>query len=65
MAADVPMHASYEDKPGVPDRIFLDLDDDAFHRQVDSWTRFVAGSGRGQTRCRASPSPHPDARGDP
>lgn len=42
MAADVPMHASYEDKPGVPDRIFLDLDDDEFHRQVDSWTRFVA-----------------------
>lgn len=42
MAAHVPMHASYEDKPGVPDRIFLDLDDAAYSRQVDSWTRFFA-----------------------
>ncbi|MEY2522977.1 MAG: glycogen synthase [Ilumatobacteraceae bacterium] len=48
MAADVPMHASYEDKPGVPDRIFLGLDDDAFHRQVDSWTRFVAARAVGR-----------------
>ena len=45
MGAEVPMHASYEDKPGVPDRIFLDLDDAAFHRQVDSWTRFFAARG--------------------
>jgi glycosyltransferase involved in cell wall biosynthesis len=42
MAAAVPMHASYEDKPGVPDRIFVGLDDAAFHRQVESWTRFFA-----------------------
>ena len=42
MAAHVPMHASYEDKPGVPDRIFLELDDAAYSRQVDSWTRFFA-----------------------
>jgi glycosyltransferase involved in cell wall biosynthesis len=42
MAANVPMHASYEYKQGVPDRIFIDLDDAAFHRQVDSWTRFFA-----------------------
>jgi glycosyltransferase involved in cell wall biosynthesis len=48
MAADVPMHASYEDKPGVPDRIFLDLDDDAFHRQADSWTRFVSARAAGR-----------------
>ena len=48
MAANVPMHASYEDKPGVPDRIFLDLDDDAFRRQVDSWTRFVAARAMGR-----------------
>jgi glycosyltransferase involved in cell wall biosynthesis len=48
MTADVPMHASYEDKPGVPDRIFLDLDDDAFHRQVESWTRFVAARAVGR-----------------
>ena len=42
MAASIPMAASYEDKPGVPDRIFLGLDDAAFDRQVASWTRFFA-----------------------
>jgi glycosyltransferase involved in cell wall biosynthesis len=40
MASAVPMPASYEDKPGVPDRIFFDLDAAAFDRQVASWTRF-------------------------
>ncbi|MDP9465440.1 MAG: glycosyltransferase family 4 protein [Actinomycetota bacterium] len=40
MAAAVPMPASYEDKAGVPDRIFFALDDAAFNRQVTSWTRF-------------------------
>jgi glycosyltransferase involved in cell wall biosynthesis len=42
MSAAVPMHASYEDKPGVPDRIFVDLDDAAFARQVHSWTQLMA-----------------------
>ena len=41
MTAAVPMSASYEDKGDVADRIFLDLDDAAFDRQVDSWTRFL------------------------
>ena len=45
MAAVDPMPASYEDKEGVPDRIFFDLDNAAFNRQVVSWTRFFA-SGR-------------------
>ncbi len=42
MAAAIPMPASYEDKLGVPDRIFFELDDAAFHRQVASWSRFLA-----------------------
>ncbi len=42
MAETVPMPASYEDKPGVPDRIFFDLDDAAYDRQVVSWTTFFA-----------------------
>jgi glycosyltransferase involved in cell wall biosynthesis len=42
MAETVPMPASYEDKPGVPDRIFFDLDDAAYDRQVDCWTDFFA-----------------------
>lgn len=37
MAASVPMHASFEDKTDVPDRIFFDLDEAAFDRQVSSW----------------------------
>lgn len=50
MAAKVPMHASYEDKPGVPDRVFARLDDAAFERQVGSWKRFLAD------RCAAMPT---------
>jgi len=46
MSATVPMHASYEDKPSVPDRQFFDLDDAAFTRQVESWKRFL-----GSARC--------------
>ncbi len=42
MAASVPMHASFEEKPGVADRIFFGLDDAAFDRQVASWSRFLA-----------------------
>ena len=42
MAATVPMHASYEDKPDVADRSFFQLDDDAFERQVLCWTDHFA-----------------------
>ena len=41
MGASVPMSASYEDKPGVPDRSFFDLDADAYDRQVASWSGFL------------------------
>ena len=41
MSSSVPMHASYEDKPEVPDRIFFDLDDAAFSRQVRSWSHLL------------------------
>lgn len=45
MVSSVPMHASFEDKPGVPDRIFFDLDDAAFYRQVGSWSHlFLSGT---------------------
>jgi glycosyltransferase involved in cell wall biosynthesis len=42
MEASVPLHASYEDKDGVPDCSFLALDDDAFERQVQSWSALLA-----------------------
>jgi glycosyltransferase involved in cell wall biosynthesis len=40
-----PMHASYEDRPDAPDRVFASLDDRAFHRQVDAWARALADAG--------------------
>jgi len=46
MAAPVPMHASYEAKPGVPDCHFFDLDECAFDRQVESWKRFLSRAHR-------------------
>jgi glycosyltransferase involved in cell wall biosynthesis len=42
MSSCIPMHASYEDKADVPDRIFVDLDDDAYARQTDSWSTLFA-----------------------
>ncbi len=39
MRADPPMHPSYEDRAGAPDRIFASLDDDEYERQVVAWTR--------------------------
>jgi len=32
-----PVMASYEDKPGVPDRIFMSIDDLQYERMVDHW----------------------------
>jgi len=37
MAAPVPIHPSFEDRLGVPDRVFASLDDDAYHSQVAVW----------------------------
>jgi glycosyltransferase involved in cell wall biosynthesis len=37
MAAPVPMHPSFEDRPSVPDRVFGSLDDDEYRHQVEGW----------------------------
>ncbi|MEE9298902.1 MAG: glycosyltransferase, partial [Acidimicrobiia bacterium] len=37
MAAPVPFHPSFEDRPSVPDRMFASLNDDAYQRQVAVW----------------------------
>jgi glycosyltransferase involved in cell wall biosynthesis len=34
-----PAHPSFEDRPGAADRVFAALDDAAYQRQVDAWTR--------------------------
>ena len=39
MRADPPMHPSYEDRPGAPDRVLASLDDGEYERQVAAWAR--------------------------
>src|SRR3954465_11545728 len=36
-AGDAPMHPSYEDRPGAPDRVFAALDDAEYERHVEAW----------------------------
>src|SRR5829696_7455802 len=45
MAADPPLHPSYEDRPGAPDRVFAALDDAAFEHQVAAWARILDDAG--------------------
>jgi glycosyltransferase involved in cell wall biosynthesis len=45
MRADPPMHPSYEDRPGAPDRVFASLDDDEYERQVIAWCRALQSVG--------------------
>jgi glycosyltransferase involved in cell wall biosynthesis len=45
MAADPPMHPSYEERPGAPDRVFASLDDGEYERQVAAWARALQSVG--------------------
>jgi glycosyltransferase involved in cell wall biosynthesis len=45
MLAEPPMHPSYEDRPGAPDRVFASLDDDEYERQVVAWCRALQAAG--------------------
>jgi glycosyltransferase involved in cell wall biosynthesis len=45
MAAEPPMHPSYEDRPGAPDRVFAALDDAAYEHQVATWARALSQAG--------------------
>jgi glycosyltransferase involved in cell wall biosynthesis len=40
-----PMHPSFEDRPGAPDRIFASLDDAEYGRQVDAWAAGLRAAG--------------------
>jgi D-inositol-3-phosphate glycosyltransferase len=42
MAAAMPLHPSFEDRVGVPDRLFASLDDREAERQVAAWQRLFA-----------------------
>jgi glycosyltransferase involved in cell wall biosynthesis len=45
LAAPVPMHPSFEDRPGAPDRVMASLDDGAFERQVAAWSDALERAG--------------------
>lgn len=40
-----PMHPSYEDRPGAPDRCFAVVDDDEYERNVAAWSRALQDAG--------------------
>jgi glycosyltransferase involved in cell wall biosynthesis len=40
-----PLHPSYEDRPGAPDRVFAALDDLELERQVRAWGRALRDAG--------------------
>jgi glycosyltransferase involved in cell wall biosynthesis len=50
LAADVPFQPSYEDRPGVPDRVFAMVDDGAYERLVAAWMDALARSGAGEAK---------------
>jgi len=39
-----PLHGSYEDRPGAPDRVLACFDDEAFERQVETWSEAMAAA---------------------
>ena len=51
MRAEVPLHPSYEDRPGAPDRVFAALGDDVFEHHVHAWARALAGAAPRWTCC--------------
>ena len=45
MAADPPLHPSYEEREDAPDRIFASLDDDEAEHQVAAWAKALQSAG--------------------
>ena len=45
LLADPPMHPSYEDRPGAPDRVFAKVDDAAYEHVVAAWQTALAEAG--------------------
>jgi glycosyltransferase involved in cell wall biosynthesis len=43
-AGSVPLHGSYEDRPGAPDPVLASFDDEEFERQVEAWTEPMAAA---------------------
>ncbi len=45
MMAPVPMHPSFEDRPGVPDRVFASLSQAEYDHQVTAWSSLLGRVG--------------------
>jgi glycosyltransferase involved in cell wall biosynthesis len=45
LRADPPLHPSFEDRPGAPDRVFAAVDDATYEHQVACWARALADAG--------------------
>ena len=45
LLADPPLHPSFEDRPGAPDRMFASLDDDVAEHLVAAWARQLERAG--------------------
>jgi glycosyltransferase involved in cell wall biosynthesis len=45
LAGPRPLHPSFEDRDGAPDRVFAAVDDAAFERQVASWSTALVDGG--------------------
>src|SRR5437588_4952306 len=45
LRADPPMHPSYEDRPGAPDRVFACVDNETYEHLVETWMRALHGAG--------------------
>jgi glycosyltransferase involved in cell wall biosynthesis len=45
LAAPVPLHPSFEDRPDAPDRVFASVDDAGFERQVVAWADALLAGG--------------------
>ena len=47
LLATPPLHPSYEDRPGAPDRWFASIDDRTYRHQVHFWMRALGAAGAG------------------
>jgi glycosyltransferase involved in cell wall biosynthesis len=45
LAVPVPLHPSFEDRAGAPDRVYASVADDDFERQVTAWTTALVAAG--------------------
>ena len=51
LAAEMPLHPSFEDRPGAPDRVLAAVEPHLLERQVAAWTRVLEDGGAGGVEC--------------